>query len=58
MTAATLKLPEAITLVFVAVKLNGGIDWPWAVVMLPTILGFLILVGFNIAERTAEETTP
>ena len=53
---------SGLTVLFVALKLTGYIDWPWIWVVAPLWIGagsvvlflVLILIGFSIAKKIKE----
>lgn len=36
---------EVLTLIFIALKLTGYINWSWLIVLSPTIIGVIISLG-------------
>ena len=45
-----MKFLPALTLLFIALKLTGHIDWTWLAVLSPTIIPVALLVLWVIAD--------
>ncbi len=46
-----MKITDALTVLFVALKLTGHIDWSWGLIVLPSIISLLALVAVSMAKE-------